>query len=104
VIYTDANGVEFNNRPVWRIDDGPVHGIGWADCQAAKARSRWSTEQNPPYPPSWPSQLPSSCANETYHVETTYSASEMLTTGQHTLYHGVLSTGPAFGEWNGWIK
>jgi len=104
VIYTDANGVEFNNRPVWRIDDGPVHGIGWADCQAAMARSRWSTEQNPPYPPSWPSQLPSSCANETYHVETTYSASEMLTTGQHTLYHGVLSTGPAFGEWNGWIK
>eukprot|EP01046_Picozoa_sp_COSAG06_P094118 COSAG06_NODE_40284_length_403_cov_1.013158_2_plen_56_part_01 len=40
VTFTSDNGEESVHRPVWRIDDGPVHGIGWDVCQAVMERSR----------------------------------------------------------------
>ena len=104
VLFTDSMGEEGIKRPVWRIDDGPVHGIGWDVCQAVMERSQLSVEQGfPPWIPT-ESQLPSSCANESYHVATTYSTTEMLTPGDHTLWHGTAPTTANGGFYSGWIK
>ena len=74
VMSTESMGEEsVDVSPVWRIDDGPVHGIGWDLCQAVMSRSQWSVQHGfPPWIPT-ESEQPSSCANETYHVQTTYS-------------------------------
>ena len=91
-------------RPVWRIDDGPVHGIGWDACQAVMERSQQSVQQGfPPWIPTG-SQLPSSCTNESYHVATTYSTTEMLAPGDHTLWHGAVATAANMAVYAGWIK
>jgi hypothetical protein len=103
VLFTSIMGEGSPNRPIWRIDDGPVHGIGWEMCQAVMERSRQSVEQGfPPWIPT-ESQLPSSCANESYHVATTYATAEMLTPGDHTLWHGSAVTDGA-ALFSGWIK
>ena len=104
VIFTQDNGERSIHRPVWRIDDGPVHGIGWDVCQAVMERSRLSVERGfPPWIPT-ESQLPSSCANESYHVATTYSTTEMLTPGDHMLWHGAVPTSSSPASYYGWIK
>eukprot|EP01046_Picozoa_sp_COSAG06_P042879 COSAG06_NODE_5533_length_3419_cov_3.022590_1_plen_122_part_00 len=105
VIFTQDNGEESPRASnVWRIDDGPVHGIGWDMCQAVMERSRQSVQQGfPPWIPT-ESQLPSSCANESYHVATTYASAEMLTPGDHTLWHGLVATNANFAFYTGWIK
>ena len=104
VLFTQDMGEESYVRPVWRIDDGPVHGIGWEMCQAVMERSQQSVQQGfPPWIPT-ESQLPSSCANESYHVATTYATAEMLTPGDHTLWHGAVVTDPALCIYSGWIK
>ena len=104
VTFTQDNGEEGVRRPVWRIDDGPVHGIGWDVCQAVMERSRLSVERGfPPWIPT-ESQLPSSCANESYRVATTYSTTEMLTPGDHMLWHGMAATTASAGFYSGWIK
>jgi hypothetical protein len=104
VIFTQNMGEESEQRPVWRIDDGPVHGIGWDVCQAVMERSRLSVEQGfPPWIPT-ESQLPSSCANESYHMATTYATAEMLTPGDHALWHGVANTVSGPVPNSGWIK
>ena len=104
VLFTDQMGEESHNRPIWRIDDGPVHGIGWDVCQAVMERSQQSVQQGfAPWIPT-ESQLPSSCANESYHVATTYSTTEMLTPGDHTLWHGAVATDADIAFYNGWIK
>jgi hypothetical protein len=104
VIFTQDNGEESPFRPVWRIDDGPVHGIGWDVCQAVMERSQQSVQQGfAPWIPTG-SQLPSSCANESYHVATTYASAEMLTPGDHTLWHGAVPTTANVGFHSGWIK
>jgi hypothetical protein len=103
VLFTGANGEGSPHRNVWRIDNGPVHGIGWDVCQAVMERSQQSVELG--FSPwiSTNSQLPSSCVNESYHIETTYSTTEMLAPGDHTLWHGaVAGRSPAF--YTGWIK
>jgi hypothetical protein len=88
--------------PVWRIDDGPVHGLNWETCRAVMDRSEWSVQHG--FPPSWPSQLPESCANESYLVDTTYATTEMLTAGDHTLYHGLVAMSGNRAYHDGWIK
>jgi hypothetical protein len=104
VLFTDSNGEGNPNRNVWRIDDGPVHGIGWDMCQAVMERSQQSVQQGfPPWIPTG-SQLPSSCANESYHVATTYASAETLTPGDHTLWHGMVATTGFLGSYQGWIK
>lgn len=104
VLFTDQMGEGNPNRPIWRIDDGPVHGIGWDLCQAVMQRSQQSVQQGfPPWIPT-ESQLPSSCANESYHVATTYASAEMLTPGDHTLWHGVVATTANIATSSGWIK
>ena len=40
VMGTRDMGEEGAFTPVWRIDDGPVHGIGWDICQAIIERSQ----------------------------------------------------------------
>jgi hypothetical protein len=104
VLFTGSMGEESESRPVWRIDDGPVHGIGWDVCQAVMERSRLSTQEG--FPPWIPieSQLPSSCANESYHTATTYATAEMLTPGDHTLWHGAVPTTANRAIYTGWIK
>ena len=103
VLFTQDNGEGNPSMNVWRIDDGPVHGIGWDVCQAVMERSQQSVQQGfAPWIPTG-SQLPSSCANESYHVATTYSTTEMLTPGDHTLWHGAVVTA-GNGFYNGWIK
>eukprot|EP01046_Picozoa_sp_COSAG06_P031785 COSAG06_NODE_3124_length_5813_cov_2.862268_1_plen_136_part_10 len=97
-------GEESHFRPIWRIDDGPVRGIGWEMCQAVMERSQQSVQQGfAPWIPTG-SQLTSSCANESYHVATTYSTTEMLTPGDHTLWHGVVATTAHLAFYTGWIK
>eukprot|EP01045_Picozoa_sp_COSAG04_P030309 COSAG04_NODE_5226_length_1695_cov_1.250627_1_plen_107_part_00 len=92
----------YGNYDVWRIDDGPVYGIPWEVCQAAMQRSLWSEQQG--FPPSWPSQDPSSCANESYYPFTTYSTTEMLTAGDHTLWNGAVMMTSYQASFMGWIK
>lgn len=87
---------------VWRIDDGPVHGLPWEVCQAAMQRSLWSELQG--YPPSWHSRDPSSCANESYNTYTTYSTTEMLTAGEHKLWHGAVPMAATRAFYSSWIK
>eukprot|EP01043_Picozoa_sp_COSAG02_P007052 COSAG02_NODE_207_length_29119_cov_41.071365_17_plen_121_part_00 len=104
VLFTDSMGEGATLRPIWRIDDGPVHGIGWDVCQAVMERSQQSVQRG--FPP-WittKSQLPSSCANESYHMATTYASAEMLTPGEHTLWHGMVTTFAGIGFYQGWIK
>ena len=104
VIFTDSNGEGTPHRNVWRIDDGPVYGIGWEMCQAVMERSQQSVQQGfAPWIPTG-SQLPSSCANESYHVATTYASVEMLTPGDHTLWHGAVATVANAALYTGWIK
>ena len=103
-LFTQDMGEESICRPVWRIDDGPVHGIGWDVCQAIMERSQQSVQLGfPPWIPT-ESQLPSSCANESYHVQTTYSTTEMLTPGDHTLWHGTVVVSALNGWYTGWIR
>ena len=104
VLFTSNMGEESDIRPVWRIDDGPVHGIGWDVCQAVMERSQQSVQQGfAPWIPTG-SQLPSSCANESYHVATTYASAEMLTPGDHTLWHGAVAASNTRVLYSGWIK
>ena len=50
------------------------------------------------------SQSPASCANESYYTLTPYSTTDMLTAGQHTLWHGVLAMQSVVAAYTGWIK
>ena len=101
---TQDMGEENPNRPIWRIDDGPVHGIGWDVCQAVMERSQWSVQQGfTPWIPAG-GQLPSSCANQSYQVATTYSTTKMLRAGDHTLWHGAVITWAGVTTTSGWIK
>ena len=79
-----------------------MYGIPWEVCKAAMERSLWSVQQG--YPASWHSQDPASCANESYNTFTTYSTTEMLTAGEHTLYHGLLQMASQTAQYFGWIK
>ena len=79
-----------------------VYGIPWDVCQAVMQRSMWYEQQG--QPATWHSQDPSSCANETYYPFTTYSTTEMLTAGEHTLWHGVLAMQSVAASYTGWIK
>ena len=101
VLFTDGMGEGSVGRSVWRIDDGPVYGVPWEVCQAAMQRSLWSEQQG--YPASL-SQDPSSCANESYKMFTTYSTTEMLTAGDHTLWTGSLAMSSHSSGFLGWIK
>ena len=104
VLFTQDMGEESYFRPVWRIDDGPVHGIGWGVCQTVMERSQQSVQQGfAPWIPAG-SQLPSSCANESYHVATTYASAEILTPGDHTLWYGMVTTYAGMSTYSGWIK
>jgi len=104
VLFTESNGEGNPSMNVWRIDDGPVHGIGWDVCQAVMERSRQTVQQGfAPWIPT-NSQLPSSCANESFRVATTYASAEMLTPGDHTLWHGAVAMTANPGFYAGWIK
>ena len=97
----DPGGVSYF---VWRIDNGPVHGLGWDACQAVMERSRLVVQQgSPPWIPTG-SELPSSCVNESYQLFTTYSTTEMLVPGEHTLWHGMVTTNSEAAYFTGWIK
>ena len=60
--------------PIWRIDDGPVHGVPFEMCEAARQYSEDIVRKG--FDPSFPSELV--CANETYHTQTTYARVEYL--------------------------
>lgn len=104
VAFTDTLAEGEQRAFVWRIDDGPVRGIGWDSCQDVMERSQWSVQHG--HPPSWPSTLPGSCANESYSVFTTYSTTEMLTSGDHTLWYGLVPAEAMSAEFahSAWIK
>ena len=79
-----------------------MYGVPWEVCKAAMERSLWYEQQE--QPPSWHSQDPASCANETYYTFTTYSTTEMLKAGEHTLWMGLVAmTSHTFGA-GGWTK
>ena len=108
VIYTGNTGEGSGStlRPVWRIDDRPVHGIGWDVCQAVMQQSQESVQAGwDPWIPTG-SQNVSSCANDSYKLDTTYSTTEMLAPGKHTLWHGMVTESVlAFAVLSvGWIK
>ena len=73
--------------PIWRVDDGPVHGISFELCQAAKRHSETAVSKG--FPASFPSDL--QCANVSYAgPEKTYNHVVSLAAGEHTLWTGVL--------------
>ena len=72
--------------PIWRIDDGPVHGIPYEQCQAAAAQSLDAVSKD--LPPSWPDLT---CANVSYTgPDSTFSHVVSLAEGPHTLWTGLL--------------
>eukprot|EP01045_Picozoa_sp_COSAG04_P010946 COSAG04_NODE_689_length_11142_cov_6.664041_5_plen_160_part_00 len=72
--------------PIWRIDDGPVHGIPWELCQGALQRSQEGVRRG--FEPSWPDLT---CANVTYTgPDALYSSVVSLSGGAHTLWAGLL--------------
>ena len=79
-----------------------MYGVPWEVCKAAMERSLWSEQQG--YPATWHSQDPASCANDTYYSFTTYSTTEMLAAGEHTLWSGVLAMTSQLQGFFGWIK
>eukprot|EP01045_Picozoa_sp_COSAG04_P005864 COSAG04_NODE_279_length_18210_cov_5.657225_1_plen_1569_part_10 len=88
--------------PIWRIDDGPVHGISSELCQGAAERSRTAVSRG--YPASWPGLT---CANVSYFgPELPYSHTVRLTVGPHTLWTGLLvkTSFPAIGWGQAWIE
>ena len=72
--------------PIWRIDDGPVHGIPWDLCQGAQRHSDNLVAKG--FEPSWPGLV---CANVSYAgPERSYCQAVTLTQGAHTLFAGTL--------------
>ena len=68
--------------PIWRVDDGPVFGIPWAQCQSAQRYS-----QEAAYAGSWPNLQ---CANLSYTgPDGTYAHVLSLPRGLHTLWTGL---------------
>ncbi len=73
--------------PIWRVDDGPVHGISWDLCERAKESSLPAVSKG--CPASFPSDLP--CANVSYAgPDKTYNHVVSLAAGSHTLWTGML--------------
>eukprot|EP01045_Picozoa_sp_COSAG04_P013494 COSAG04_NODE_960_length_9157_cov_6.389269_7_plen_168_part_00 len=72
--------------PIWRIDDGPVYGISWDQCQHALLRSEEAVGKG--LPPPWPNLK---CANVSYTgPDSSFSHVVALPQGLHTLWTGVL--------------
>ena len=75
------------NVPIWRIDDGPVYGIPWQQCEDAATHSLDALSKG--LPPSWPDLT---CANVSYTGPfSTFSHVISLAEGSHTLWTGLLS-------------
>ena len=73
--------------PIWRVDNGPVHGISFELCQAAKQHSVDAVRKG--FPASFPSDL--ACANISYAgPDKTYNHVVSLAAGTHTLWTGLL--------------
>ena len=96
----DAGGVEVTVRvntggsqpgaseyvvPIWRVDDGPVYGIPWEECQSAAEYSQDAVDKG--LPPSWPDLQ---CANVSYTgPDASYAHVLDLVQGSHTLWTGL---------------
>eukprot|EP01045_Picozoa_sp_COSAG04_P011836 COSAG04_NODE_775_length_10405_cov_20.166214_6_plen_1349_part_00 len=72
--------------PIWRIDDGPVYGLSWEQCQLASHFSQDAVSKG--LPPSWPNL---DCANISYTgPDSSFAQVVSLTEGLHTLWTGLL--------------
>ena len=88
--------------PIWRIDDGPVHGIPYEQCQLASQLSQDAVSKD--LPPSWPDLT---CANVSYTgPDSTFSHVVSLAEGPHTLWTGllVMDSMPNIGWLQAWIE
>eukprot|EP01045_Picozoa_sp_COSAG04_P021668 COSAG04_NODE_2355_length_4284_cov_2.515173_1_plen_1336_part_01 len=99
----DPNGYSV---PIWRIDDGAVHGISWEQCQLAsqaKTSDRWDTVHTGPQP-SWPDLQ---CANVSYTgPDSSFAHVVNLADGPHTLWTGllVMANYQSLGWQRAWIE
>ena len=92
-----------NFLPIWRIDDGAVYGIPWAECQRAEESSLTAVSRG--FPASWPSDLP--CANVSYSgPNRPYNHIVSLPVGTHTLWTGLMmeAGNQALGWMQAWIE
>ena len=92
-----------NFLPIWRIDDGPVHGIPWTECQRAMQSSLTAVSRG--FPASWPSDLP--CANVSYSgPDKPYNHIVSLPPGTHRLWTGLMmeTAIQAVGWMQAWIE
>ena len=92
-----------NFLPIWRIDDGPVYGIPWTECQRAMQSSLTAVSRG--FPASWPSDLP--CANVSYRGPSKpYNHIVSLPVGMHTLWTGLMvESGLQVAGWvQAWIE
>ena len=72
--------------PIWRIDDGPVHGLSWGLCQLASQRSQEGANNG--FPPSFDL----TCANISYRgPDASYNHVLNVAEGAHTLHTGLLT-------------
>eukprot|EP01045_Picozoa_sp_COSAG04_P006006 COSAG04_NODE_288_length_17855_cov_32.496621_5_plen_996_part_00 len=89
-----------------QVDEGQVHGVPYADCEAAWQASANGVARG--LAPSWPSAPASeSCANVSYGNYETHSDTIVLSRGQHTLHVGVFtkcSGVPFVWQSGGWIE
>ena len=72
--------------PIWRLDDGPVYGIPYEQCQLAADLSEVAVSKG--LPPSWPDLQ---CANVSYTGPgSTYNHVLSLAAGTHSLWTGMM--------------
>jgi hypothetical protein len=91
--------------PMWRVDDGPVHGLSFEECEATRVLSESDAQTDPSWA-FWPETPgPHSCANVSYTPGRLYARDITLLPGEHTLHVGLNSRSGEVSRWLGasWI-
>jgi hypothetical protein len=98
---TSASGVGTPTSPLWSLDDGPVFGLSFEECERTRRISEagvhkevhpyweYGTENlGPPASPLAPTWPNTGCANVTYHPQKLYAHTIDLNQGPHRLHIG----------------
>jgi hypothetical protein len=88
--YTGFTALFNAGEIVWQIDDGPIYGATFYECELARLKSLEVQQRG--FPPFWPNRT-SACADQTFHESNRlHETAVRLAEGAHTLYVGWLTT------------
>jgi hypothetical protein len=97
-IFTGDTGTGMPFSAMWAVEDGPVFGLGIADCAVAREASARGIQRG--LAPSWPGSIP--CANgSVYYPQQLYAHTLELATGVHVLHIGVFARQADYAAWVG---